>query len=240
MAGNGVRSDLVTRSVAPALSPAPTVSNGSLDLQLHVNASSGDVTLSDANQTSAVSFVSYTILVNDKSINTLLVGNPADKSKGTGPTGVAPRTKSPPFTGEKLLAETNTSNASYNSSAAAIENSNGNGVSPSAWTTALDGFNGAQSAFGLIENFSSAGVTATITIPVNGSVDLGNIFNTLASQSDLTFEWEPATASGANQSTTLYSSGTIDYIGGSSTPEPGTLGILGVGGVMMMRRGRRR
>jgi hypothetical protein len=103
MAGNGVRSDLVTRSVAPALSPAPTVSNGSLDLQLHVNASSGDVTLSDANQTSAVSFVSYTILVNDKSINTLLVGNPADKSKGTGPTGVAPRTKSPPFTGEKLL-----------------------------------------------------------------------------------------------------------------------------------------
>jgi hypothetical protein len=83
-------------------------------------------------------------------------------------------------------------------------------------------------------------VTATITIPVNGSVDLGNIFNTLASQSDLTFEWEPATASGANQSTTLYSSGTIDYIGGSSTPEPGTLGILGVGGVMMMRRGRRR
>jgi hypothetical protein len=35
-------------------------------------------------------------------------------------------------------------------------------------------------------------------------------------------------------------SGLVDYVGGSSpTPEPGTLGILGLGGVMMMRRRRR-
>jgi hypothetical protein len=255
VSGNLAKSNLVTRSFSPALTASPDVtppqvaSNSASDLKLVVNTSNGDVSLADANPNVAVSFTSYTILVNDNTINTLVVGNPSDTSKATGPAKVLPRVKNNPgpFTSEKLLSETNSSSGNYNSSAAALEATDGitdPQVTASAWSTALDGFNPNQSAFGLIENWGSTTVTATITIPVGGSVDLGNIFNTLASQTDLTFDWEPAnTVVGTGTETPNwtgqpYLGASIDYVG-SPTPEPGTLGILGLGGVMMMRRRRR-
>jgi hypothetical protein len=76
----------------------------------------------------------------------------------------------------------------------------------------------------------------TVTIPIGGAIDLGNIFSTVngASQTDLTFTWAPEDAAGGDSTTTY--NGLVDYVG---TPEPGTLGILGIGGVMMMRRRRK-
>jgi len=238
---HSVSSDLVRRSLAPALvSPdSGGVSNGSTDLQLDINASTGDVTLVDANPSLAVTFCNYNIVVNNKATNVLLVGNPADHNKGTGPIGTAPRTESSPYTGEELLSETNTTgakSANYNSTAAAYETANGADGGPSNWITALDGFNSQSSAFGLSENYGVGATTATITIPVGGSVDLGTIFNISAQQNDITFGWSPATAAGDDQSATLYTNEAPDY---SVAPEPGTLGILGLGGVMMLRRRRR-
>jgi len=32
--------------------------------------------------------------------------------------------------------------------------------------------------------------------------------------------------------------GEVDYVGNTVMPEPGTLGLLGMGGIMMMRRRR--
>jgi hypothetical protein len=68
-----------------------------------------------------------------------------------------------------------------------------------------------------------------------GTYDLGDIFAGLGGSQDLQFSW-----SDAGLATTFKpSAGTVvDYIGGSPTPEPASLGILGLGGVMMMRRRR--
>jgi len=33
--------------------------------------------------------------------------------------------------------------------------------------------------------------------------------------------------------------GEVDYVGNTVMPEPGTLGLLGMGGIMMMRRRRK-
>jgi MYXO-CTERM domain-containing protein len=216
--------------VSPAASPVA----GQNDLQLYVNTSTGDVSLMNTAATTTA-FTAYNIDVLNNATNVLLVGNPADHTKGSGPTGVAPRTKAPPYTGELLLSETattGTSSANYNSSAAAYGNN------PVTWKTVQDGFNGNQSAFGLAESFTATTVSDEITIPVNGSIDLGDIFNTLGSQSDLQFTWSPETSSGGNSLQTPYS-GTIDYVGGAPTPEPGMLGMLGLGGIAMMRRRRK-
>jgi hypothetical protein len=69
------------------------------------------------------------------------------------------------------------------------------------------------------------------------SIDFGDIFNVNTTTPDLTFEWQTQTTGGANNGPDYPGSG-IEYVGGSATPEPGTLGMLGLGGVMMMRRRR--
>jgi PEP-CTERM motif len=78
----------------------------------------------------------------------------------------------------------------------------------------------------------------TINIPSGGSIDFGNIYTAAANQ-DLTFAFSEANANTGDPTTGSTFNGVIDYVGGSSVPEPGTLGILGLGGIMMMRRRRR-
>ena len=186
------------------------------DLQLFVNLDGGDVSL-DNFASGPTQFTEYSIFVLDKSTRTLLVGNPADVSKGTGPANLAPRTKTPPYTKELLLAEASPSSPSYNSSAAALGNT------PSTWSVLQDGYNGATSSFGLAEQPSIEGVSDAITIPAGGSIDLGTIFNTFASHTDLQFKWSPATSDGGNYTGNPYT-GTVDY--GYPVPEPGGLGQL--------------
>jgi hypothetical protein len=68
-----------------------------------------------------------------------------------------------------------------------------------------------------------------------GTYDLGDIFKGVGAAQDLTFGWADSGGADVFPQSTAY----IDYVGGSPTPEPGTLGVLGLGGVMMMRRRRR-
>ena len=68
-----------------------------------------------------------------------------------------------------------------------------------------------------------------------GTYDLGDIFKNVGGTQDLTFGWADSGGADVFPQSTAY----IDYMGGSPTPEPGMLGILGLGGVMMMRRRRK-
>jgi hypothetical protein len=243
VSGNLAQGRSITRSLAPSLSVSPNIPTRVApagDLQLYVYLATGDVRLVNTNQTQSTPFTSYEITVNDKSTNVLTVGNPQD-GLGTGYNGTtgapyAPNTfgQTGPFTNEMFLTAAQ-GDPNYNSSAAAY------GSTPSKWAIVLDGYNShapgtSGSAFGLWESFAAVGTSDVVTIPVGGSIDLGNIFNNLASTTDLTYDWSPATVTGANSGTT-YDNASIDYIP-ASTPEPGTLGILGLGGVMMMRRRR--
>jgi autotransporter-associated beta strand protein len=73
----------------------------------------------------------------------------------------------------------------------------------------------------------------TVNIPAGGTIDFGQIYG---GNPDLTFQYSVADANTGDPTTgNSYYNVEVDYIG---TPEPASLGILGLGGVMMMRRRR--
>jgi autotransporter-associated beta strand protein len=76
----------------------------------------------------------------------------------------------------------------------------------------------------------------TINIPAGGTIDFGEIYNTAAAQQDLTFDFAEAGTEPTNGPT--YYGAEVDYIA-SSTPEPATLGLLGLAGAMLARRRRK-
>jgi autotransporter-associated beta strand protein len=76
----------------------------------------------------------------------------------------------------------------------------------------------------------------TINIPAGGTIDFGEIYNTASAQQDLTFDFAEAGTEPTNGPT--YYGAEVDYIT-STTPEPATLGLLGLGGLAMLRRRRR-
>jgi hypothetical protein len=79
----------------------------------------------------------------------------------------------------------------------------------------------------------------TINVPANGTIDFGDIYNTVARNNDITFAFSEADPTNAgNPVTGSTYNGEVDYIGNTVMPEPGMLGLLGMGGIMMMRRRR--
>jgi len=79
----------------------------------------------------------------------------------------------------------------------------------------------------------------TINIPANGTIDFGDIYSTVAHNNDITFAFSEADPTNAgNPVTGSTYNGEVDYVGNTVMPEPSTLGLLGFGGIMMMRRRR--
>ncbi len=74
----------------------------------------------------------------------------------------------------------------------------------------------------------------TINIPAGGTIDFGEIYNTAASIQDLTFDFAEAGTEPTNGPT--YYGAEVDYV---TTPEPAALGVLGLSGIVMMRRRRK-
>ena len=80
----------------------------------------------------------------------------------------------------------------------------------------------------------------TINIPAAGTIDFGDIYNTVVKNNDITFAFSEADPTNAgNPVTGSTYNGEVDYVGNTVMPEPGTLGLLGMGGIMMMRRRRK-
>jgi autotransporter-associated beta strand protein len=77
----------------------------------------------------------------------------------------------------------------------------------------------------------------TINIPAGGTIDFGDIYNTAASQQDLTFDFAEAGTEPTNGPT--YYGAEVDYIT-SSTPEPGSVSVLAIGAMGMVARRRRK
>ncbi len=75
----------------------------------------------------------------------------------------------------------------------------------------------------------------TINIPAGGTIDFGDIFNTAASQQDLTFDFAEAGTEPTNGPT--YYGAEVDYV---TTPEPATVGLVSMGVVGALARRRRR
>jgi len=79
----------------------------------------------------------------------------------------------------------------------------------------------------------------TINIPSSGTIDFGDIYNTVTHNNDITFAFSEADPTNAgNPVTGSTYNGEVDYVGNTVMPEPGMLGMLGLGGIMMMRRRR--
>jgi autotransporter-associated beta strand protein len=76
----------------------------------------------------------------------------------------------------------------------------------------------------------------TINIPAGGTIDFGDIYNTVAAQQDLTFDFAEAGTEPTNGPT--YYGAEVDYIS-SSTPEPGSVSLVAVWALGMLA-GRRR
>jgi autotransporter-associated beta strand protein len=74
----------------------------------------------------------------------------------------------------------------------------------------------------------------TINIPAGGTIDFGDIYNTAAAQQDLTFDFAEAGTEPTNGPT--YYGAEVDYV---TTPEPATLGVIGLGALALLRRRRR-
>jgi hypothetical protein len=226
--GNTVSSSYgtaVTRaagSTSSVLSPASVVSpsfTGS-ELHLEVNLTSGDVAIENFSSGS-VPFTLYNIF---DAAGKLLVGHPVG-SFGLGSN-----------TNEKLLSVQSGNNANTVSSGWR----NYGTANYQLWSVVQDG-TASGGGNGLAEGHSNGNTqySNAITIPSGGTVDLGQIFDVTNGNPDLTFQWQTSVdgtggdGSPGNFDGPTYSNAPVDYIG---TPEPATLGLLGLGGVMMMRR----
>jgi autotransporter-associated beta strand protein len=77
----------------------------------------------------------------------------------------------------------------------------------------------------------------TINIPAGGTIDFGQIYNTAASQQDLTFDFAEAGTEPTNGPT--YYGAEVDYVT-SATPEPASVLVLAIGAMGMLSRRRRK
>ena len=116
-----------------------------------------------------------------------------------------------------------------------------NGTNYKLWATILD--NGSTLAEGQNNGKLKQGTASTydtINVPSGGTIDFGDIYNTVVHNNDITFAFSEADPTNAgNPVTGSTYNGEVDYVGNTVMPEPGTLGLLGMGGIMMMRRRRR-
>jgi hypothetical protein len=79
----------------------------------------------------------------------------------------------------------------------------------------------------------------TINIPSGGTIDFGKIFNLATNNQDIAFSFSEANATnGGNPVTGSTYGGEVDYVSTNSSPEPGMLGLVSLGGVMSVRRRR--
>ena len=125
------------------------------------------------------------------SSRTLAVGNP----QNSGNPG--------PYTSEMFLS-VNSSDSNYNSSAASYRATS----NYRRWTVIVDGI--ANNVASLSEAQKLNQSPDTITIPVGGSIDLGNLFDPVAGVPDLSFSWSMQNATGVGSSTT-FSNEPVDY-----------------------------
>jgi hypothetical protein len=85
-------------------------------------------------------------------------------------------------------------------------------------------------------NASDSSSFDTIQLAAQQTVDLGDVFNVTAGVMDLTLEFsEPNVGSGDPTTGKTYDGAAVLYY----APEPGVLGVLGMGGIATMRRRRR-
>jgi hypothetical protein len=85
-------------------------------------------------------------------------------------------------------------------------------------------------------NASESTTFDTIHLTAGQSIDLGDVFNVTSGVKDLTFEFSEPNVNGGDPTTgTTYDGAAVNYV---PVPEPTTLGLLGLGGLAMMRRRR--
>jgi len=186
--------------------------NAATDLKLEVNTITGDVY---ALATATTALTGYDIF--DKSGNLLDSGDPN--------TDLNERLLSQPSS-TTLGNQTTFRNATnYKLWATILDNT----------STLAEGSNNGKLKQGTASTYD------TINIPANGTIDFGDIYSTVAHNNDITFAFSEADPTNAgNPVTGSTYNGEVDYVGNTVMPEPGVLGLLGLGGIMMMRRRRTR
>jgi fibronectin-binding autotransporter adhesin len=217
--GSLVRGSLVgaiTHSITPSLAPA--VNPSGADMTLDVNTITGDVSLV-ANR--AFSFSGYNILDGSAKLQDShdgAAGNPNNEYLLSAPLG-----QTHPNNGNTTTFR-NSSNYQQ-------------------WAVVADN----KTSISEAQNNSTYNSTASstwddISLPAGGSIDFGNVYDKVGNAQKLSFSFSEGDPTNNNNPVTgnYTFNGTVDYLpGGSPTPEPGTLGIIGLAGVMMMRRRRR-